>query len=296
MDYSIRQRDQLLRIQQSMSRKAGGNSLTYSAYAGLRGEFTYSNGDPVNIYPVIDNEGNIIAMTWDGDLRGPIQGSFTHNGNILGTQFVNIQNNLGVWTPFLLNFIPSQCLPGSEVIGTTPGSGPSTTPGQVGGGPVSPADPRSPNLPPTGPIVPQLPTERDRTIITPPATPVPPDSVVLCIQGFYVAKTGINYIPTDRILLRGFETDFVNRGTELIPRLDADGRIVGVDIEGDTCNLPFMPVPYVASVTGSNSKLIPIPSVTPVTRIPAPGTDGKYINADGTVVSSPVKTVYCYTH
>lgn len=293
MDFSTRQRDQLLRIQSSMATKRSGNALTYTAYSGLRGEFTYTNGDPVTIYPVVDNEGNIIAMTWDGSLRGPIQGGFTHNGNLLGTQFVNTQSNTGVWTPFLLNYIPSECLPASGQIPQQPippASGPSITPGE-GGAPSSPANPTNPNLPTN-----TIPSPEPGRELGRPSVPVPPNSVVICINGFYVAQTGINYLTTDRVYLKGYEKEFEKRGTTLIPRLDNEGRIISVDIDGDTCNLPYMPFTYVPSITGVNAKIIPIPSITPVSSIQAPGTDGKYSNADGTIVTSPVRTVYCYNH
>lgn len=278
IDFSLQQQEQMLALQTSIDAKRAGNALTYSRYSGLRGNFFYNDGTPVQILPVVDEEGNIIAITWEGELRGPISGHFLHYGVPLGTQIANTQVN-GEWVAFLLNFIPSECLPEAveeptiipiiPLLPTLP-SGITTSPTGIGTGPVGPEYP--------GDI------------------PVPDDSVIICIQGFWVARTGINYIPSDRVLLNGFEDEFERRGTQLIPRLDGDGRVVGVNIVGDTCNLPYLPTPYISSPTGNNVKLIPIPKLIPVNRIPEPTPDQPYVNPDGTIIKPPIRTVYCFNH
>lgn len=280
IDFALRQQQQMLQFQQSIDRKKSGNALTYQAYTGLRGSFSYMDGTPVEIFPVVDQEGNIIAITWNGLLRGPIQGQFIHYGVPLGTQLANVQIN-GEWVAFLLNFIPSECLPEEQI-----------EPSII---PFVPLGPTLPDVPATTPpeaIVRPSPVGPS----FPPEIPVPEDSVIICIQGFWVAKTGINYLPSDRVLLNGFEEEFMKRQTELIPRIDGDGRVVSVSIEGDTCNLPYLPTPYIPSPTGNNVKLIPIPKLIPISNVTEPLPDEPYINPDGRIIKPPIKTVYCYNH
>lgn len=315
IDFADSQSKQMTRLQFFMDSKQSGNSLTYSSYSGLRGSFFYEDGSSVLIFPVVDAQGNVIAITWNGKLRGPIRGQFLHNGVPLGTQISNTKIN-GDWVAFLLNYIPSQCLsnnpyneiPSSDqnaqvpsLLPTTPTVPPTPIINPLVPTPTTPTTPTSPvpltpdQIPQTGISTSTVPsTELDPNL---PDTdyPVNYEKVIICLQGFWIAKTGINYLPGDRVLLSGLEDEFNRRKTEIVPLLDGDGRIVSISITGDTCNIPYIPVPYIPSPTGNNAKLIPIPKLIPFDALPIQPAN-EYINADNSIISPPIKTVYCFTH